>query len=91
MLLNMVILVKREILIKETQSYEYIVSLIFKDKIQAPINLLLFLITQGSPSRACPYFLSEKYMTFCNIRNCMLKTDMEFRPFYLFVRQFFVI
>ena len=27
-------------------------------------------------------------MAFCNIRNCMLKRDMEFRPFYLFVRQF---
>ena len=33
-------------------------------------------------------FLSKKYMAFCNIRNCMLKRDMEFRPFYLFVRQF---
>ena len=27
-------------------------------------------------------------MAFCNIRNCMLKMDMEFRPFYLFARQF---
>ena len=27
-------------------------------------------------------FLSIKYMAFCNIRNCMLKRDMEFRPFY---------
>ena len=33
-------------------------------------------------------FLSKKYMAFCNIRNCMLKRDMEFRPFYLFARQF---
>ena len=27
-------------------------------------------------------------MAFCNIRNCMLKMDVEFRHFYLFVRQF---
>ena len=26
-------------------------------------------------------------MAFTNIINCMLKRDMEFRPFYLFVRQ----
>ena len=38
----MVILVKRGNLLKATQSYEYIVSLIFKDKMQAPITLLLF-------------------------------------------------
>ena len=29
-------------LIKATQSYEYIVSIIFKDKIHFPITLLLF-------------------------------------------------
>ena len=55
MLLKMVILVKKENLIKATQSYEYIVSLIFKDKMQVPITLLLFSITQGSPSRVSPY------------------------------------
>ena len=27
-------------------------------------------------------------MAFCKIRKCMLKSDMEFRTFYLFVRQF---
>ena len=43
MLLKMVILVKREKLIKATQSYEYIiVSLMFKDKVQVPITLLFF-------------------------------------------------
>ena len=84
----MVILVKRENIIKPTQSYEYIVSLIFKDKMHVAITLLLFWITQGSPSRASPYFLSKKYMAFSNIRHCTLKRDMEFRPFYLFVRQF---
>ena len=88
MFLKMMILVKRENLIKATQSYEYIVSLIFKDKMQVPITLLLFWITQGSPSRASPYFLSKKYIAFSSIRNCMLKRGMEFRPFYLFVRQF---
>ena len=86
----MVILVKREKLIKGTQSYECILSLIFKDKMQVPITfyLLFFWITQGSPSRASPYFLSKKYIAFSNIRNCMLKRDMEFRPSFLFVRQF---
>ena len=38
----MVILVKRENIIKPTQSYEYIVSLIFKDKMHVAITLLLF-------------------------------------------------
>ena len=56
--------------------------LIFKDKMQVPITLLLSWITQGSPSRASPYFLPKKCMGFCNIRNCMLKRDMEFRFFY---------
>ena len=86
--LKMVILMKRKNLIKATQSYEYIVSLIFKDKIQVPITLLLFWITQGSPSTTSPYFFFKKYIAFSNIRNCMLKRDMEFRPFYLFVSQF---
>ena len=36
------ILVKRENLIKATQLYKYVVSLIFKDKMQVPIILLLF-------------------------------------------------
>ena len=45
MLLKIVMLVKRENLIKATHSYEYIVSLIFKDKMQVSINLLLFWIT----------------------------------------------
>ena len=88
MLLKMVILVKRENLIKVTKSYEYIVSLISKDKMQISIILLLFRITQGSPWRVSPYFLSKKYVTFCNIRNCMLYRDMEFRPFFLFEWQF---
>ena len=60
MLQKMVMLVKRENFIKATQPYEYIVSLIFKDKMHVPIALLLFWITQGSPSRASPYFLSKK-------------------------------
>ena len=38
----MVTLAKRENLIKATQPYEYIVSLVFKDKMQVPITLLLF-------------------------------------------------
>ena len=42
MLLKMVILVKREKVIKGTQLYEYILSLIFKDKMQVPTTLLLF-------------------------------------------------
>ena len=53
MLLKMVILVKRENLIKATQSYD----LIFKDKMQVPTTLLqvpIFWITQGFPSRASP-------------------------------------
>ena len=55
----MVILVKRGNLLKATQSYEYIVSLIFKDKMQAPITLLLFWITQAFPLRVSLYFLSK--------------------------------
>ena len=88
MLLKIVILVKREILIKAIQLYEYIVSLIFKDKMHVPITLLLFWITQGSPSRGSPYYLPKKYIAFSKIRNFMLKRDMEFRSFYLFVSQF---
>ena len=42
MLLKMVILMKRKNLIKAAQSYEYIISLIFKDKMQVPFTLLLF-------------------------------------------------
>ena len=30
-------------------------------------------------------------MAFCNIRNCMLERDVEFIPFYLFIRQFVCI
>ena len=86
MLLKLVILGKRENIIKATQSYEYIVSLILKYKMQVPITSLLFGITQGSPSRASPYFLSKQCIAFSNIRNCML--NIEFRPFYLFVSQF---
>ena len=44
MLLKLVILVKRENLIKATQSNEYIVSLTFKDKMHIPIALLLFFL-----------------------------------------------
>ena len=62
MLLKMVILEKRENLIKATQSYKYIVSLIFKNNMQVPITLLLFWITQGSLSS--PYFLSKKINLF---------------------------
>ena len=50
---------------------------------QAPIALLLFLITQSSPLSESPYFWSKKYIAFSIIRNCMYKRDMEFRPFYL--------
>ena len=81
MLLKVVILVKREKLIKGTQSYEYILSFIFKDKIQVPTALFLIC----SPSSASPYFWTKKYIAFSAIRNCMLKRDMEFRPFYLFI------
>ena len=87
MLLKMVILLQRENLIKAIQSYEYIVSLIFKYKMQVPITLLLFWITQGSPSRASPYFFVQKNISLLVIET-MLKRDMEFRPFYFFVRQF---
>ena len=76
MLLKMVILVKRENIIKANQSYEYIVSLIFKGKLQVPITLLLYWITEGCPSRVTPCFLSKKYIASSNIRNCMLKRDM---------------
>ena len=54
---------------------------------QVLITLLLFRITQGSPSRASAYFLPKKYIYFSNIRNCMSNRDKKFRPFYLFVRQ----
>ena len=87
MLRKMVILVKREKLIKGIQSYGYILSLIFKDKMQVPITLLLFWITQGSPSRASPYFFVQKNISLV-VTETMLKRDMEFRPFYFFVRQF---
>ena len=86
MLLKLVILGKRGNIIKATQSCEYIVSLILKYKMQVPITLLLFRITQGSPSRASPYFLSKQCIAFSNIRNCML--NIVFRPFCLFVSQF---
>ena len=56
MLVKLVILVKREKLIKGTQSYEYIVSIIFKEKMHVPTALLLSWITQGSPLSATPYF-----------------------------------
>ena len=83
------ILVKRVNLPEATQSYEYVDSFIFKDKIQVPISLLLFWISQGFLLRVSPYFLSKKYITLSNIRNCVFKRGMELRPFYLFVRQFF--
>ena len=47
MLLKVLILVKIENIIEETQSYEYIIFIIFRDKMQVPTALLLFLITQG--------------------------------------------
>ena len=43
-------------IIKGTQSYEYIVSIIFKDKMQVPTSLLLFLITQDSQLSKSPHF-----------------------------------
>ena len=79
MFIKMVILLKRENLIKATQSYEFIVSIIFKDKMHVPITLLLFWITRGSPSSASPYFRQKEYIAFSNIGNCMLKRDMEFK------------
>ena len=88
-LLKMVILVKRENLIKATQSYEYVVSLIFKEKMQVPFTLLLFWITQGSHllrEQVDIFYPKKKHTAFCKIRNCMLKRDMEFRPFYLFLK-----
>ena len=45
---------------------------------QAPIALLLFLITQSSPLSESPYFWSKKYIAFSIIRNCIYKRDMEF-------------
>ena len=80
LLLQIVILVKIENLIKGTQSYEYNVSLIFKDKMQVPVTLFIFNYPRLS-MRASPYFLCKKYMALSNIRNCMFKRDMEFRPF----------
>ena len=71
MLLKMVVLVKRENLIKGTQSYEYIVFIIFRDKMQVPTALFLFSITQGSPLSANPYFWSKKHIAFSTIRNCI--------------------
>ena len=60
----MVILVKREKLIKGTQSYECILSLIFKDKMQIPITFyLLFFelpkaLHQGPVHIFCPKSIS---------------------------------
>ena len=34
------------------------------------------------------FFVQKKHITFSNIRNCILKRNMEFKPFYLFARQF---
>ena len=90
MLLKMVILVKRENLIKATLSNEYIVSLIFKDKMHIPSALLLLFFCFLNYLRlAIKYesiFLIQKYIAFSTIRNCMYKRDMEFRPFCLIVR-----
>ena len=36
-----------------------------------------------------PIFFVQKNIPFSNIKNCMLKRDMEFRLLYLVVRQFF--
>ena len=76
MLLKMMIQVKRENLIKGTQSYEHIVSIIFKDKMQLPTALLLFLITQGFLLNVSPYDWSKNYIAFSTIRNCMCKRDI---------------
>ena len=90
MLLKMVILVKRENLIKATLSNEYIVSLTFKDKMHIPSALLLLFFCFLNYLRlAIKYesiFLIQKYIAFSTIRNCMYKRDMEFRPFCLIVR-----
>ena len=93
MLLKMVILLKSENLIKGNQSNEYIVSIIFKEKMHIPSALWLlffvfFLVIQGAPLSTSPYFWSKKYIAFSSSRNCMYKRDMEFRPFYLIVRHF---
>ena len=53
-------MLKKEKLIKATQSYEYIVSLILKDKMQVPITWLL-----ESPNESeSIFFVEKKYMTF---------------------------
>ena len=72
----MMILMKRENLIKGTQSYEYIVSIIFKDKMQVPTALLFVLIIQGSPLSLGRYFWFEKCIAFSTIRNCMYKREL---------------
>ena len=82
----MVILEKRENLIKGTQSSEYIFSIFFKDKMQVPTALLLFWITQGSPLNASPH-LVQKYIAFSTIRNYVQK-GMELRSFCLSVKHF---
>ena len=88
MLLKMVILVKRENLIKATQPYEYIVSLSSKTRWRFLLLCCFFELPKTLHRERVHIFCPKKYIDFSNIRNCMLKRDMEFRPFYLFVRQF---
>ena len=61
MLLKMVILVKRENLIKGTQSYEYNVSIILKDKMNIPSALLLLLFFCFFIMRV--HFFDPKYIS----------------------------
>ena len=73
MLLKMVILLKRENLMKATQSNEYIVFLIFKDKLQFLLLCSFFELTKAL-YRERVHVFSKTYITFSNIKNCMLKT-----------------
>ena len=88
MLLKMVILVKRENLIRATQLYEYIVSIIFKDKMQFLLLCCFFELPKSLHRERVHIFCPKKYITFSNTRNCVLKRDKELRSSYLFVRQF---
>ena len=57
-------MLKKENLIKATQSYEYIVSLIFKDKMRVPITWLLESPKALHRERVHIFCQKKKYMTF---------------------------
>ena len=70
---------------QRAQSYEYIVSIIFKDDVGS--HCFIAFLNYSRLSIECEsIFWSKKHIAFSAIRNNMWKGDMEFRPFYLFVR-----